>query len=67
MKANNIGKIQLIVAIAAVVYLVMPDFPGLVDDSVIATIAGIIETVLSVMKAISNKDTNNICSGQNDI
>lgn len=54
MKNKDIGKIQLIIVIAAAIYVVMPDlFVGPIDDAALAAIAGIAEAVLGIMRAIS--------------
>lgn len=57
MKEKDLGKIQLIIAVVVAVYAAMPDMViGPVDDVAIATIAGIVEVVLAVMRSFSNSD-----------
>ncbi len=59
MTQNNLGKIQLTVAIVVAIYVTMPDlFVGPIDDAAIAAIAGIVEVVLAVMRAISNSNSD---------
>ncbi|MCR4703669.1 MAG: hypothetical protein K5665_08410 [Saccharofermentans sp.] len=56
---NNIGKVQMIIAIVAVLYVVMPDlFIGPIDDATLAAIAVISEIVLGIIKAVSNPEEN---------
>ncbi len=55
MKQNNIGKIQIIIAVAVAIYVVMPDLiVGPIDDAAIAAMAGIAETVLCIVRAVTN-------------
>ena len=55
MKQNNIGKIQIIIAVVVAIYVVMPDLiVGPIDDAAIAAMAGIAETVLCIVRAVSN-------------
>lgn len=55
MKQSDLGKIQIIIAIVAAIYVVMPDlFVGLIDDAALAAIAGIAEVVLCIMRAVSS-------------
>ena len=55
MKNNALGKIQIIVLVAVAIYVVMPDlFVGPIDDAAIATIAGIAEAVLGIIRAVSD-------------
>ena len=54
MKNNVLGKVQLIVLIAVVIYAVMPDlFVGPIDDAALVAIAGIAEVVLGIIRAVS--------------
>ncbi len=54
MTQKDLGKIQLIIAIVAAIYVVMPDlFVGPIDDAALAAIAGIAEVVLCIMRAVS--------------
>ena len=54
MLEKNLGKVQLVIAIAAAVYVLMPDlFAGPIDDTALAAIAVIAETVLGIMRAMS--------------
>lgn len=54
MKNNVLGKVQLIVLIAVVIYAVMPDvFVGPIDDAALVAIAGIAEAVLAIIRAVS--------------
>ncbi len=56
MLEKNLGKVQLVIAIAAAVYVLMPDlFAGPVDDTALAAIAVIAETVLGIMRAMSRQ------------
>lgn len=55
MKQNTLTKVQIIIAIAVAIYVVMPDlFVGPIDDAALAAIAGIAETVLCIVRAVSN-------------
>lgn len=57
MNNNNLKKIQIIIAIVAIAYVVMPDlFIGPIDDAGIAVIATIAEVVLGVMRAVSSSE-----------
>lgn len=59
MKQSDLGKIQIIIAIVVAIYVVMPDlFVGPIDDAAIAAIAGIAETVLCIVRAVSNSSTS---------
>ncbi|MCR5061101.1 MAG: hypothetical protein K6A80_08745 [Saccharofermentans sp.] len=50
---KSLSKIQVIVAILATLYVVMPDlFVGPFDDAALATMAIIVEASLGIMKAI---------------
>ena len=52
MKKSDLGKIQIIIAIVAAAYVLMPDlFVGPIDDTAIAALAGVAEAVLLVMRA----------------
>ena len=52
MKKSDLGKIQIIIAIVAAAYVLMPDlFVGPLDDTAIAALAGVAEAVLLVMRA----------------
>ncbi|MBR3279783.1 MAG: hypothetical protein IKG01_12910 [Lachnospiraceae bacterium] len=52
MLERNLGKVQLVIAIAAAVYVLMPDlFAGPVDDTALAVIAVVAEMVLGIMRA----------------
>ena len=52
MKKSDLGKIQIIVAVVAAAYVLMPDlFVGPIDDTAIAALAGVAEAVLRVMRA----------------
>ena len=52
MKKSDLGKIQIIIAIVAAAYVLMPDlFAGPLDDTAIAALAGVAEAVLLVMRA----------------
>ena len=54
MSEKSLGKVQLVIAIAAAVYVLMPDlFAGPIDDTALAAIAVIAETVLGIMRAMS--------------
>jgi len=54
MNKKTIKMIQLIVAIAVVAYIVMPDlFAGPMDDSAIAALAVISEIVLGIVRAFA--------------
>ena len=54
MTPKDLGKIQIIIAIVAAIYVVMPDlFVGPIDDAALAAIAGIAEVVLCIMRAVS--------------
>ena len=54
MTQKDLGKIQLIIAIVAAIYVVMPDlFVGPIDDAALTAIAGIAEVVLCIMRAVS--------------
>lgn len=54
MTQKDLGKIQLIIAIVAAIYVVMPDlFVGPIDDAALAAIAGIAEVVICIMRAVS--------------
>ncbi len=56
MLEKNLGKVQLVIAIAAAVYVLMPDlFAGPIDDTALAAIAVIAETVLGIMRAMSRQ------------
>ena len=58
MTNKDFRKIQIIIAIVAVIYIVMPDlFVGPIDDATIMTIAVIVETVVGVMRVLTNKET----------
>ena len=58
MKQNTLSKIQIVIAIVVAIYVVMPDlFIGPIDDAVIAAIAGVVEVVLGVMRAISKTNS----------
>lgn len=59
MAQDNLGKIQIIVAIVVAVYVIMPDvFVGPLDDAAIAVIAGIAEAVMAVVRVISDSNSN---------
>ncbi len=52
MKKSDLSKIQIIIAIVAAAYVLMPDlFAGPLDDTAIAALAGVTEAVLLVMRA----------------
>ena len=52
MKKSDLGKIQIIIAVVAAAYVLMPDlFAGPLDDTAIAALAGVAEAVLLVMRA----------------
>ena len=56
---KGLAKVQVVIAIIATLYVVMPDlFVGPIDDAVIATIAVIMESVLGIMRAISSAGSN---------
>ena len=56
MLEKNLGKVQLVIAIAAAVYVLMPDlFAGPIDDTALAAIAVIAETALGIMRAMSRQ------------
>ena len=62
---KNLGKIQLVIAIVAVLYVIMPDlFIGPIDDAALSTIAVISEVVLGVMKAISDAETTRLSDSE---
>ena len=66
MKQNTLSRIQIIVAIVVAIYVVMPDFfIGPIDDAAVAAIAGIVEVVLAVMRALpnSNADPERVSDG----
>ena len=57
MNKNNLKKVQIIIAIVAIAYVVMPDlFIGPIDDAGIAVIAAIAEVVLGVMRSMSKAE-----------
>ena len=57
MKQNNIGKIQILIAVVVAVYILAPDLViGPVDDTALAAIAGIAEVVLGIMRAKANSE-----------
>ena len=61
---DNLGKVQIIVAVVAAIYIFMPDlFVGPIDDSAIFLITSIVEVVLQAMKklpsSVSDTDSNN--------
>lgn len=63
---KNLGKIQVVIAIVAIAYVLMPDlFIGPIDDAGIAVIATVAEVVLGVMRAISSPETKHIYEDNN--
>ena len=59
MKKNTLTKIQIIIAVVVAIYVVMPDlFVGPIDDAAVAAIAGIAETVLCIVRAVSNSSNH---------
>ncbi len=59
MKQNTLSRIQIIVAIVVAIYVVMPDFfIGPIDDAAVAAIAGIVEVVLAVRRAVPNTNAD---------
>ncbi|WP_034449364.1 hypothetical protein [Butyrivibrio sp. AE2032] len=66
MDKKTIGKIQLIVTIAVVAYIVMPDlFAGPLDDTAIAALAAISEVVLGIARALA-PDSDQLVIEAND-
>lgn len=62
---RNLEKIQIVIAIVAVLYVIMPDlFIGPIDDTALATIAVIAEVVLGVMRAVSKSESDYISDGK---
>lgn len=64
---KGLARIQVVVAIIATLYVVMPDLiVGPIDDAAIAMIAGIVESVLGVMRLISNAGSNLMSNLEDD-
>ena len=64
MTKNNIARIQIFLAIVVAVYVFMPDLViGPLDDTAVATIAGIVELILSIMRSNSKSDPDRMSDG----
>ena len=63
MKQDDIKKIQVIIFVIALIYIVSPDMLiGPIDDAAVAGIAGIVEVVLGIVNKASESHTKSIDS-----